>query len=86
MTMMITGVASTSGRIASLSLFAACSVWTKRLKEPLAPGGICLVAIWGGYVSVIGDAASERARLVRLVQQQRYATAAASWPWRGQHI
>ena len=38
MTMIITGVANTGGRIASLNRFARCSGWTRRLKEPLATG------------------------------------------------
>src|SRR5262249_14628924 len=42
MTMIITGVANTGGRIASLNRSARCSGWTRRLKEPLAPRGICL--------------------------------------------
>src|SRR6201993_3668876 len=44
MTMIITGVANTGGRIASLNRSARCSGWTRRLKEPLAPRGICLMA------------------------------------------
>jgi hypothetical protein len=42
MTMIITGVVNTGGRIASLNRSARCSGWTRRLKEPLAPRGICL--------------------------------------------
>src|SRR5438128_9095329 len=42
--MIITGVANTGGRIASLNRLARCSGWTRRLKEPLAPRGICLMA------------------------------------------
>ena len=38
MTMIITGVANTGGRIASLNRFARCSGWTRRLKEPWLPG------------------------------------------------
>src|SRR6266436_3145945 len=41
MTMIITGVANTGGKIASLNRFARCSGWTRRLKEPLAPRDIC---------------------------------------------
>ena len=44
MTIIITGVANTGGRIASLNRFARCSGRTRRLKEPLAPWGICLTA------------------------------------------
>ena len=44
MTMIMTGVANTGGRAASLNRFARCSGWTTRVKEPLAPGGICLQA------------------------------------------
>src|SRR5713101_3065697 len=44
MTMIITGVANTGGRIASLNRFARCSGWTRRLKEPLAPRGIWRMA------------------------------------------
>src|ERR1700730_18376500 len=44
MTMIMTGVANTAGRIASLNRSARCSGWTRRLKEPLAPRGICLMA------------------------------------------
>ena len=36
MTMIMTGVASTGGRVASLNRSARCSGWTRRLKEPLA--------------------------------------------------
>src|SRR5882724_2805045 len=43
MTMIMTGVANT-GRIASLNRSARCSGWTRRLKEPLAPRGICRMA------------------------------------------
>src|ERR1700730_671759 len=43
-TMIITGVANTGGRIASLNRFARCSGWTRRVKEPLAPRGLCLMA------------------------------------------
>jgi hypothetical protein len=39
MTMIMTGVANTGGRIAALNRFARCSGWTRRLKEPLAPRG-----------------------------------------------
>ena len=42
MIMIITGVANPGGRAASLNRFARCSGWTRRLKEPLAPRGICL--------------------------------------------
>jgi hypothetical protein len=44
MIMIMTGVANTGGRIASLNRSARSSGWTKRLKEPLAPRGICLMA------------------------------------------
>jgi hypothetical protein len=44
MTMVITGVANTGGRIASLNRSARCSGWTRRLKEPWAPSGICFTA------------------------------------------
>src|SRR5215831_4314047 len=44
MTIIITGVANTGGRAASLNRFARCSGWTARVKEPLAPGSICLKA------------------------------------------
>src|SRR6266446_1899770 len=43
MTMIITGVANTGGRIASLNRSARCSGWTRKLK-PLAPRGTCLMA------------------------------------------
>jgi len=35
-TMIMTGVANTGGRIASLNRFARCSGWTRRLKEALS--------------------------------------------------
>src|SRR5437667_6918002 len=41
--MIMTGVANTGGNIVSLNRFARCSGWTSRLKEPLAPTGICLM-------------------------------------------
>src|SRR5260370_18842585 len=44
MTMIMTGVANTGGRIASLNRSARCSGWTRRLKEPLAPRGIWRMA------------------------------------------
>src|SRR5207253_2109264 len=44
MTMIITGVANTGGSVASLNRSARCSGCTRRLKEPLAPRGICLMA------------------------------------------
>src|SRR6516162_9440741 len=42
MTIIMTGVANTGGRAASLNRFARWSGWATRVKEPLAPGGICL--------------------------------------------
>src|ERR1700730_11270807 len=44
MIMISTGVATTGGSIASLNRSARCSGCTRRLKEPLAPTGICLMA------------------------------------------
>jgi hypothetical protein len=36
MTMIMTGVASPGGRVASLNRFARCSGWARREKEPFA--------------------------------------------------
>src|SRR5438270_12344424 len=49
MAMIITGVANTGGSIASLNRLARCSGWTRRLKEPLTPRGICLMAFLKSY-------------------------------------
>ncbi len=45
MTMIMTGVASTGGNIASLKRFARWSGATTRVNEPLAPIGIVCMSI-----------------------------------------
>jgi hypothetical protein len=43
--MIITGVASTGGNIASLNRLARCSGLTTRLNEPLAPVGMVFMGL-----------------------------------------
>jgi hypothetical protein len=60
MTMIITGVASTGGSIASLNRFARRSGWTRRVKEPLAPSGICRMLVSPFLIRFRNECPAER--------------------------